>query len=141
MPKFEEIDFSESDPRQYSASSEGKNGALGVAGLILVGLAILMVWLVWGHLKQIGAIPQTRIVDVHVGGDWLTGESRTCRSDGLADVLFCPKQSDSHQMITAGGPAPQSFSVSFYGYISGKPDDTLNWNCRRESESIICHPV
>jgi len=104
-------------------------------------LAILMVWLVWGHLKQIGAIPQTRIVDVHVGGYWLNGESRTCQTDGLADVLFCPKQSDPHESMTAGGAAPQSFSVSFYGYISEKHGSTLNWNCKRESESIICHSV
>ena len=73
MAEFDEIDFSESDPRQYSAFSKGKNSAIGVAGLILVGLAILILWFVWGHSRHIGTIPQTRTVNVHIGGNWSLG--------------------------------------------------------------------
>ena len=141
MAEFEERDFAESDSRQYSVSSEHKSAAIGAASLLLVGLAMLLVWFGWGHFRRVGTIPQTRVIDVHSSGDWLTGEFRACQTDGLADVLFCPKRIGSPDAMATDGPAPRSFSVSFYGNISGKHDDTLNWNCKRQSEFIICHSV
>jgi hypothetical protein len=107
----------------------------------VIGLAILLAWFGWGYFKRIGWIPQTRVIDVHMSGDWLTGEFRACQTDGLADVLFCPKPSESQTDLVASGQAPLSFSVSFHGNITGKPKDILNWKCKRETESINCRVV
>jgi hypothetical protein len=74
MAEFEEIDLKESDPRQYSASSEHRNLVKGSVCLILIGLAIWLGWFGWGCTKRIGWIEQTRVVDVHMSGDWLAGE-------------------------------------------------------------------
>jgi hypothetical protein len=139
MAEFEERDFAESDSRQYSASSERKSLMIGATGLLLVGLTIFLVWFVCGQFRHVEAIPQTRIIDVRLSGDWLTGEFRACQTDGLADVLFCPMRSNSQQAVESGRLEPRSFSVSFYGNISGKHEDTLNWNCKRETDLISCH--
>lgn len=138
MAEFEERDFAESDPRQYSTSSESKNVAIGAAFLIVIGLAILLGWFGWGYFKRIGWIPQTRVIDVHMSGDWLAGEFRACRTDGHADILSCPKSGESQAAFAARGQPPRSFSVSFYGNITGKPEVDLNWMCKRETESISC---
>ena len=138
MAEFEERDLAESDPSQYSASSERKSLVQSVGFLFLLGLAIWGGWYGRGFFKRIGWIPQTRLIDVHISGDWVTGEFRTCQTDGRADVLFCPKPGESHTALTANVPAPSSFSVSFRGSISGKSADRLTWNCKREAESIDC---
>lgn len=44
MAEFEERDVAESDPSQYSASSEHKSLAIGAGFLFAIGLAI---WLGW----------------------------------------------------------------------------------------------
>jgi len=138
MAEFEERDLAESDPSQYSASSERKSLVQSVGFLLLLGLAIWISWYGWGFFKRIGWIPQTRLIDVHISGDWVTGEFRTCQTDGRADVLFCPKPGESHTALTANGQAPWSLSVSFRGSISGKSEDRLTWNCKRETVSIDC---
>ena len=140
MAEFEERDFAESDPRQYSASSENKKSAAGIGCLVVIGLVI---WLGWhgGFFKRTGWIPQTRVIDVHLSGDWLTGEFRACQTDGRADVLFCPKSGESQTALVASGQAPRSFSVSFHGNITGKSEDILTWNCKREVETINCRAV
>lgn len=139
--EFEEKDLAESDPSQYSASSEHRSFAIGAGFLFVVGLAIWLGWFGWGYLKRIGWIEQTRVIDVHVSGDWLAGEYRPCRTDGRAEVLFCPNSGESQAALAAGGQVPRSFSVHFYGNMTGKPGDTLNWKCRRETDSISCHAV
>ena len=141
MAEFEERDFTESDSRQYSESSEHKSVVIGVTGLLVAGLAILLVWFGWGQYRSAGTIPQTRIMDVRMSGEWQTGAFRTCQTDGVADVLFCPKPSDSRDTMATGDLASRSLTVSFYGNIPGNHQDTLNWNCKWESESIICHSV
>lgn len=142
MADFEEKDFAESDPRQYSASSEYKNLVKGVAGLIVIGLSIWLGWLGWGYLNRIGWIAQTRTIDVHISGDWLTGEYRACQTDGRAEVLFCPSSGETlTPLVAAGQTPPRSFSVSFYGKITGKPGDTLTWKWKRKTESISCNNV
>lgn len=138
MAEFEERDLAESDPTQYSAASEHKSLVLGVGLLFVLALAIWLFWYGWGLFKRIGWIPQTRVIDVHISGDWLTGELRACQTDGRADVLFCPKSGESQTALIASGQAPRSFSVSFHGNITGKSEDRLTWNCRRETESINC---
>ena len=104
MAQFEERDFAESDPRQYSASSESKNFAKGTGCLAVIGLATLLGWSGWGYFKRIGWIPQSRVFDVYMRGDWLTGEFRACQTDGLVDVLFCPNSDESKTALTASGP-------------------------------------
>jgi hypothetical protein len=141
MAEFNEKDLAESDPSQYSAFSERKDFAKGVGCLVVIVLAIWLVWLGWGHLKRIGWIKQTRVIDVHMRGDWLTGEFRTCQTDGRADVLFCPSLSESQSGLAASGQTPRSFSVGFHGRITGNPNDTLNWTCKRETDSISCRAV
>jgi hypothetical protein len=141
MAEFEERDLAESDPSQYSSASERKNFAKGAGCLVVIGLAIWLGWYGWGFFKRIGWIPQTGVIDVHMSGDWRTGEFRACQTDGRADVLFCPKSGESQTALAASGPAPRSFSVSFHGNITGKPEDILNWNCKRETESINCRAV
>jgi hypothetical protein len=141
MAEFEERDLAESDPKQSSASSELKSFAIGAGFLFAISLAIWLGWYGWGYLKRIGWIEQTRVIDVHISGDWLTGEYRTCHTDGRADVLFCPNSSESQLAFAASGQTPRSFSVGFYGKMTGKPDDTLNWTCKRETDSISCHAV
>jgi hypothetical protein len=141
MAEFEEIDLAESDPRQYSASSERRNLMKGSVCLILIGLAIWLGWFGWGCLQRIGWIEQSRVVDVHMSGDWLAGEYRSCQTDGRADVLFCPNSGESQTDMAASGQTPRSFSVGFYGNITGKPEDTLNWKCKRETDSISCHAL
>jgi hypothetical protein len=141
MAEFEERDLAESDPSQYSASSERKSLAQAVGFLFLLGLVIWVAWHGWGLFKRIGWIPQTRVIDVHIRGDWLTGEFRACQTDGRADVLFCPKSGESQTDLTLNGQAPRLFSVSFHGSISGRSDDRLTWNCKRETESINCRAV
>src|ERR1039458_2123922 len=95
MAKFEEIDLAESDPRQDSASSERMNLAKGSGCLIVMGLAIWLGWFGWGFLERIGWIEKTRVVDVHIGGNWPAGEYRPCQTDGRADVLFCLNSGES----------------------------------------------
>ena len=138
MAEFEQRDLAESDPTQYSASSEHKNFLIGVGFLLVLALAIWLAWYGWGWFKSVGWIPQTRVIDVHVSGDWLTGEFRACQTDGRADVLFCPKAGESQIALAAGRQTPRSFSVSFHGDITGKSEEKLTWNCKRESESIDC---
>ena len=141
MAEFEERDLAESDPRQYSASSEHKSLVLGVGFLFVLTLAIWLVWYGWGLFKRIGWIPQTRVINVHMSGVWPTGEIRACKTDGHADVLFCLKSGESQTALATNGLAPRSFSVSFHGNITGKSEDRLTWNCRRETESIDCRAV
>ena len=141
VAEFEEIDLAESDSRQYSASSERRNLAKGSGCLILIGLAIWLGWFGWGCLKRIGWIKQTRVVDVHMSGDWLAGEYRPCQTDGRADVLFCPNSGESQTGMAASGQTPSSFSAGFYGNITGNPEDTLNWQCKRGTDSISCHAL
>jgi hypothetical protein len=141
MAKFEERDLAESDPKQYSASSELKSFVIGAGFLFVIGLAIWLGGYGWGYLKRIGWIEQTRVIDVHMSGDWLTGEYRNCQTDGHADVLFCPNSSESKSALGTSGQIPRSLSVGFYGKMTGKPDDTLNWRCKRETDSISCHAV
>ncbi len=141
MAEFEKIDRAESDPRQYSASSERRDIVKGSGCLIVIGLVILLGWFGWGSLKGYGWIEQTRIVDVHISGDWLAGEYRPCQTDGRADVLFCPNSGESQTGTAVSGQTPRSFSVGFYGNITGKPEDTLNWNCKRETDSVSCHAL
>jgi hypothetical protein len=141
MAEFEERDLAESDPSQYSPSSERKSLAQGVGFLFLLGLAIWVGWYGWRFSKRIGWIPQTRLIDVHMSGDWLTGEFRACQTDGRADILFCPKSGESQTALAVNGQAPRSFSVSFHGSISGKSEDRLTWNCKRGTASIDCRAV
>ena len=141
MSEFEERDFTESDSRQYSASSERKSVIIGVSGLLVAGVAILLVCFGWERYRDAGTIPEKRMIDVHMSGDWAIGEFRTCQTNGVADVLVCPESSDSPSKMATAGIAPRSFPVSFYVNISGKREGTLNWNCKREPESIVCHSV
>jgi hypothetical protein len=141
MAEFEERDLAESDPSQCSASSERNNLVQGLGILFLLGLAIWFGWYGWGLFKRAGWIPQTRIIDVHMSGDWLAGEFRACQTDGRAEVLFCPKSGESQTGVALNGQAPRSFPVSFHGSISGRSDDRLTWNCKRETASIDCRPV
>ena len=138
MAEFEERDLAESDPSQYSAASEHRSLALAAGFLIVLALVIWLVWYGWGLFERVGWIPQTRVIDVHMSGDWLTGELRTCQTDGHADVLFCPKSGESQTALATNGLAPRSFSVSFHGNITGKSEDRLTWTCKREPESINC---
>ena len=141
MAGFEEIDRAESDPRQYSASSERGDIVKGSGCLIVIGLAIWLGWFGWGFLKRSGWIEQTRVIQVHMSGEWLEGEYRPCQTDGLVDALFCPNSRESQTGMAASGQTPRSVSVGFYGNITGKPEDTLNWNCKREADSISCHAL
>jgi hypothetical protein len=141
MAEFNERDFAESDPRQYSASSESKNVVTAAGCLVVIGLVIALGWFGLGYFKRIGWIPQSRVIDVHMSGDWQTGELRTCMTDGLADVLFCPRSGESQTALAASGQAPRSCSVSFYGDITGKAEDALNWKCTWETESFDCRAV
>ena len=113
----------------------------GLVGLTVILFLISLAWFGWEYFKRIGWLPQTRVIDVHISGDWLTGEFRACQSDGLADVLFCPKSGESQSDLAASGQAPRSFSVSFHGNLTRKPKDILNWKCERETESINCSSV
>src|SRR4029078_11492033 len=79
MAEFEERDLAESDPSQYSASSERRSLVQSIGFRLLLGLAIWISWYGWGLFKRIGWIPQTRLIDVHISGDWVTGEFRTCQ--------------------------------------------------------------
>ena len=141
MAEFEERDVAESDPSQYSVSSEHKSFAIGAGFLFVIGMVIWLGWYGWRYFKHIGWIPQTRIIDVHMSGDWLTGEYRGCQTDGRADVLFCPNSVESQTSLAASGQMLRSFSVGFYGNITGKHDETLKWICKRETDSISCHAV
>jgi hypothetical protein len=140
MADFEERDLAESEAPEKK-SSDLKSLAQGIGFLFVIGMVIWLGWYGWRYFKHIGWIPQTRIIDVHMSGDWLTGEYRGCQTDGRADVLFCPKSGESQTVLAASGQAPRSFSVGFYGNITGKHDDTLKWICKRETESISCHAV
>ena len=141
MAEFEERDLAESDPRQYSASSEHKSLVLGLGFLFVLALAIWLVWYGWGLFKRIGWIPQARVIDVYMSEGWLTDKFRACQTDGRADVLFCPKSGETQTALAANGLAPRSFSVRFHGNITGKSEDRLTWNCRRETEFIDCRAV
>jgi hypothetical protein len=103
--------------------------------------AIWLGWYGWGYLRRIGWIEQTRVIDVHLRGDWITGEYRPCQTDGRADVLFCPNPLESQTSLAASEQMPPSFSVGFYGNITGKQEETLKWICRRETDTISCHAV
>jgi hypothetical protein len=140
MSAFEEKDLAESEAPEKK-SSDLKNFAEGIGGLFVISLAIWLGSFGWGYFKRIGWIEQTRIIDVHMSRDWLTGEYRSCQTDGRADVLFCPNSSESQLAFAASGQTPRSFSVGFYGKMTGKPDDSLNWTCKRETDSISCHAV
>jgi hypothetical protein len=50
MVKFEERDLAESDPSQYSASSERKSLAQVVGFLFLLSLVIWVAWHRWGFV-------------------------------------------------------------------------------------------
>ena len=139
MAEFEERDVAESDPSQYSVSFEHKSFAIGAGFLFVIGLAIWLGWYGWDYLKRIGWIEQTRVIDVHLRGDWITGEYRPCQTDGRADVLFCPNPVESQTSLAASEQMPRSFSVGFYGKITGKQEETLKWICKRETDTISCH--
>ena len=140
MAEFEERDLAESEtPRNQP--SELKSAGQGAGCLIVIGLAIWLGWYGWGYFEHIGWVKQTRVIDVHMSGNWLTGEYRNCQTDGRADVLFCPESGESQAALAASGQAPRSFSLAFYGNITGKPEDTLTWKCKRETEVISCRAV
>lgn len=140
MAEFEERDLAESEAPK-NQPSELKSAVQGAGCLIVIGLAICLGWFGWGYFKRSGWIVQTRVIDVHMSGDWLTGEYRACQTDGRAEALFCPKSGESQTALAASGQASRTFSVGFYGEITGKPEDALSWKCRREAESISCHAV
>ncbi len=118
------------------------------------GFAILAAWLAWGiipagwrYVNRAGWIEHTQITTVYMDGNWLTGEYRTCETPGNVSFLSCPKAGDDPETIT---PNPKciycdanarSFSVGFYGDITGKPEDTSHWQCKRETDSITCRAV
>ncbi len=141
MGEFEERDLAESDPSQYSASSEHKSFAIGAGVLFVIGVAIGLSWLAWGYFERIGWIAQTRVIDVHMSADWPSGEYRPCQTDWAANILSCPKPSESQSALAASGQAPRSFSVRFYGSIAAKPEAILKWQCKREAESISCDTI
>ena len=140
MSEFEKIDLAESEAPEKK-SSDLKNFAEGIGGLFVIGLAIWLGSFGWGYFKRIGWIEQTRIIDVHMSGDWLTGEYRSCQTDGRADVLYCPNSGESQTALAASEQTPRSFSVGFHGNITGKPEEVLNWKCKREIDSISCRAV
>jgi len=141
MAEFEERDVAESDPSQYSVSSERKSFAIAAGFLFVIGTAIWLGWYGWEYLKRIGWIEQTRVIDVHMRGDWTIGEYRSCQTDGRADVLFCPTLVESQTSLAPSEQMPRSFSVGFYGKITGKQEETLKWTCKREPDTISCHAV
>jgi hypothetical protein len=142
VSEFEEVDFEESDSRQQdSPSSQFKDFARGAGCLVVIGLVIWLGVYGWGRMKRVGWIAQSRVIDVYISGDWLTGEYRSCRTGGRADGLFCPGLGGSQTALAASGQSPRQFTVSFYGTITGKPEDILNWKCKRETDSISCHAV
>lgn len=140
MAEFEERDLAESEAPK-NQPSELKNAVQGFGCLIVIGLTIWFGWYGWGSFKRLGWIPQARVIDVHMSGNWLTGEFRACQTDGRADVLFCPKSGESQTAVAANGQALRSFSVSFHGKITERSEDLLTWNCKREAESINCRAV
>ncbi len=141
MAEFGERDLAESDPSQYSASSEHKSFAIGAGVLFVIGLAIGLSWLALGYFERIGWIAQTRVIEAHISGSWLTSEYLLCQTDGTANILFCPEPGAVQSASSGSGQVPRSFSLRFYGNITGKPDDILKWLCRRETGSISCHAV
>ncbi len=148
MAEFEERDLAESEPPRQK-SSEIKDLAEGVGCLAAIGLAIGLCWFGWGYLKNSGWIGQTRITNVYMSGNWLTGEYRACKTPGNLASLVCPGAGKQPEALTQDPNAgclvcdanKRSFSVAFHGKISGNPADTLNWQCKRETNSISCHAV
>ena len=140
MAEFEERDLAESEAPK-NQPSELKNAVQGAGCLIVIGLAICLGWLGWGYFKRNGWIVQPRVIEVHMSGDWLTGEYRACQTDGRAEALFCQKPDESQNALAASGQASRAFSVGFYGNLTGKAEGTLNWQCKRETNSISCHAV
>jgi len=125
----------------------------------IVGFALLAAWLIWGvipagwrYLERVGWIRHTQITSVYIEGDWLVGEYRSCRALGDLAFVACPKSpkswddSEPPRLSASGELArsfmaeePRTFSVDFYGSLTGNPADTLNCQCRRETDSISCH--
>jgi len=115
MAEFEERDVAESDPSQYSVSSEHKSFAIGAGFLFVIGLAIWLGWYGWDYLKRIGWIEQTRVIDVHLRGDWITGEYRPCQTDGRADVLFAQIQLNRRLPCQQASRCHGRFLLAFTG--------------------------
>ena len=142
MANPEEVDFNESDPRQQDPpSSQFKDLARGLGWLAAIALAIWLGMFALGRMRSAGWIAQSRVVDVYIDGDWLTGEYRPCQTGARADALYCPASGESQTAQAAIGQGPRQFSVSFYGAMTGTPGQTLSWNCKRETESIRCQAV
>jgi hypothetical protein len=141
MAEFEQRDLAESDPSQYSASSEHKSFAIGASVLFVIGVAIGLSWFAWGYFERIGWIAQTRVIEAHMSGSGLTSEYRPCQTDGTANILFCVEPGEAQSALSAHGQVLRSVSVRFYGNITGKPEAILKWQCKREAESISCHAL
>jgi len=141
MAEFEQRDLAESDPSQYSASSEHKSFAISAGVLFVIGVAIGLRWLAWGYFERIGWIAQTRVVEAHMNGDWPISEYRPCQTDGTASILLCLEPGEAQSGLSANGQVLRSVSVRFYGNITGKPEAILKWQCKRETESISCRAI
>jgi hypothetical protein len=127
----------------------------------IVGFAILAAWLIWAiipagwrYLERTGWIRHTQITSVYIEGNWLVGEYRSCKALGDLAFIACPKSLKSWDdseppHLSANGELarsfmseePRTFSVDFYGRLTGSPADTLNCQCKRETDSISCHAI
>ena len=142
MPKLDEVDFNESDPRQQAPSStQFKDLAIGTGCLLLVGLAIWLGVYAFGLMKDAGWITQSRVMDVYVTGDWPAGELRSCQTVPHPDALFCLGPGESQTASAASKQSPGQFPVRFSGIATEKPGDSLNWSCKRDADSIRCNAV
>jgi hypothetical protein len=120
------------------------------AGALLVALGGIL-WLAYkgyGWLDSVGFISHDRTIEVHLKGDWMVGETRTCYAwyfgdtvDGLNCVGITTPDNASWRDGTS-----HNLSVKFWGKMVRAdalealrdPAHKGQWNCKRTSEAMTC---
>jgi hypothetical protein len=116
-------------------------------GLVSAGLIVVLasvVWLIqagWQAAGRQGWVGQRRSISVDIQGKWMGGEVRDCASNGKGGFLNCPEPGKGNYDSLASRLPERQIDVTFWGNISRDTTKTSLWHCKRESDSIICHPV
>jgi hypothetical protein len=110
---------------------------------VAIGILVCLVWsarAAWRVAERQGWVAQTRSIAVDIDGEWTVGDYRDCTSNGSGGFLNCPETGKvGSDPLT--NPVPERvFSVAFWGDISRDSTKSSLWHCKRERDSISCHP-